>query len=192
MKTISQDNYNTFYYINSCDGYNESGKLPDRLVSLLKYLSSGLSVLDIGCGRGEIAKALTDRFVISIDYSLASMALFHKNNDINSINRTYIRHDVSNGLAWLSSDFFDTIILADIIEHVYDDTLSILASESVRLLKKGGLILIDTPISTRESFLHVNIKKSVQCVVDVFKGTELVISEWYKEPEHCHIILRKI
>jgi 2-polyprenyl-3-methyl-5-hydroxy-6-metoxy-1,4-benzoquinol methylase len=189
MKQVSQDMYDKLYYTQSCDGYAADGRLPPRIVSLLKYLGDSKNIIDIGCGRGEIAKSLSDRFVVSLDYSLASMELFYQNN---TTDKPYVRHDMAQGIGWLTSNYFDCVILADIIEHVYDDVLSVLATESVRLLKTGGLLLIDTPIKTRGSPHHVNIKNSVTDVVTMFPGTVLVTSEWFKEPEHCHIIVRKV
>lgn len=192
---VDQSKYNHEYYMANCDGNND-GSLCGRQLSLIKYLSDNdIRILDIGSGRGELAKNLVSRQVISLDYSIAAMEIFHKNN---GDRKTYIRHDVTCGVPWLTDCFFDTIILLDIIEHLPSEYINIVSNDILRILRSNGRILIDTPICEGDSSseLHINIQKSVEDVVNIFQSdrykTELISSEWFIKPEHCHIVLRKV
>lgn len=189
MISVPQEKYDEKYFTENCDGFDCNGELPGRLKSLIKYIDGGYkTILDIGCGRGEIAKNIKDKFVVSLDYSIAAMNIFHSYNTPEKI---FIKGNISTGLNLIRSEYFDCIIIADVIEHIYDNELAILTEEASRILRHGGRILIDTPINTSGSELHINIKKTVSEVISIFKDMVLVISEWYKEPEHCHIILKK-
>jgi 2-polyprenyl-3-methyl-5-hydroxy-6-metoxy-1,4-benzoquinol methylase len=192
MRTVPQDKYDDDYFTHNCEGYTADGMPGRRLETLLSHIDIKFgNVLDTGCGRGEIAKCLVGKGfqVISIDYSLAAMRRFH---EVNGANCTFIRHDVARGMDWLRENYFDCVILADIVEHLYPEDLLVLGKDTVRVARRGALILIDTPIMKGgESELHVDIKESVQEVHKYFQGTELVNTHWYKKPEHCNIILRK-
>lgn len=194
MIHVPQSRYTREYYLHNCDGYTEDGSLCRRLQTLLSHRGEGgegLEVADIGCGRGEAAKYLTENgyHVFSVDYSYAAVPLFEKNC---GDGLPFLRHDVSLGMPWLKDGFFDLVILADIIEHLYPEQLRVLAADVLRILKKGGSCLIDTPIMEGgESELHVDIKNSAQAVMSFFPGFKLIATHWYKKPEHCNLILVK-
>jgi 2-polyprenyl-3-methyl-5-hydroxy-6-metoxy-1,4-benzoquinol methylase len=149
-----------------------------------------MKVFDVGCGRGEITKHLSGlgHEVLATDYSQAAARLFQQNVP----GGTFLLRDATLGFPWIASDYFDLVVLADVVEHLYDEHLCVLAREAVRMLKPGGMILIDTPIMKGgESKLHVDIKESAQEVHAYFTGTQMIGTHWHKKPEHCNIILRK-
>lgn len=186
MRNVPQEKYNDVYY-RDCEGYTESGDPGRRLLTLYSYIpEKAESIIDIGCGRGETARHFKDRFVLSIDYSVAAMKRFY---EVNGFSRPFLRHDVSLGMPWVADNSFDCAILADIVEHLYPEQLKVLGSDVVRIVKPEGLILIDTPIMKGgESELHVDIKESWEEVHQYFNGTELVGTNWHMKPEHCNII----
>jgi len=190
MNVVPQSKYDDNYY-HDCEGWTEDGMPGKRLKTLYKFIpEDAKNIVDIGCGRGETAKYFEDRFVLSMDYSIASMKRFH---EVNEDRKTFIRHDVSKGMSWLESGFFDCAVLADIVEHLYHEQLMVLGLETVRLVKSEGIILIDTPIMKGgESELHVDIKESAQDVHDYFPYTVLVGTNWFMKPEHCNIILKVV
>lgn len=188
---VDQSKYTREYYIDDCEGCTNDGLPGPRIKSLLKYVpEKAKNILDIGCGRGEVAKELNTMDVISIDYSNAAMQIFNENN-ISS--KTFIRHNVIDGLGWLREEFFDVIILSDVIEHIDNEYLCNIVNDIVAVVKINGLILIDTPITSKscQSELHINLYESIHEVCELFTGTTLVTTEWYMNPEHCHIILRR-
>jgi len=199
MNGVPQEKYDENYYTHNCEGFTESGMPGTRLQALLSHFFrlngeeiARKKVFDMGCGRGEVARFLSVKGcqVLSADYSLAACKRFH---EVNMAELPFIRHDLSKGMPWIQNDYFDLVVLADVVEHVYKDQLEVIGQDAVRVAKHGGLILIDTPIMNGgESELHVDIKASAQEVHNFFKGTELLGTHWHKKPEHCNIILRKI
>lgn len=195
MRTVPQEKYDTAYYKHNCDGFTEDGSLCRRLSTLLgqyPWTGSPRRVLDVGCGRGEVAKYLTamGHKVVSMDYSVASMEMFHK---LNGATVPFIRHDAGEGLWFIAPHCFDVVILADIVEHLYKEQLCALGIAVSYSCRPQGTILIDTPIMNGgESELHVDIKASAAEVHAFFPDTTLVGTHWHKKPEHCNIILRKV
>lgn len=196
MRNVPQSEYTEDYFEHCCEGFTPDGTPGRRIMTLLSHYQElgGKNVLDLACGRGEVAKYMRNfpnTFTLSIDYSLAAMKRFH---EVNEDKEVFIRHDLSRGMPWLKGEFFDLVVMADIVEHVYPEQLQVIGRDAVRLVKSfGGIILIDTPIMKGgESKLHVDIKESAQEVHAYFPGTELVGTHWHKKPEHCNIILRKI
>ena len=185
---VPQSKYDDAYYL-LCEGWTEDGSPGRRLRTLYNFVpEEAKHIIDIGCGRGETAKYFDDRFVLSIDYSIAAMRRFH---EVNKDRKTFIRHDVSKGMYWIETGYFDCAILADIVEHLYPEQLTTLGFETVRLVKSEGIILIDTPIMKGgESELHVDIKESADEVHKYFPRTKLIGTNWFMKPEHCNIILK--
>ena len=193
MRCVPQALYDEHYYTDNCDGFTESGDPGSRLLALLAHLDpDAKKVLDLGCGRGEVAKYLGERGcdVLSIDYSFAALNRFRV---VNGDKRPFVQHDLSRGSPWLKDEYFDCVVIADLVEHVYHEQLIVVASDAVRVCRRGGTILVDTPIMDGgESDLHVDIKASVGEVHEYFVGTVLAGTHWYMKPEHCNIILRKV
>lgn len=192
MRSVPQSKYTSDYYEHCCEGFTEDGLPGRRIRTLLSHAGRGvgLHVLDIGCGRGEVAKWIGGmNQVVSLDYSFAASEFFYKNN---GDTQPIIIHDASKGFPWIRSEYFDLVVLADVVEHVYPEQLKIIGIEVVRVSAPGALILIDTPIMKGgESELHVDIKESAQEVHSYFPYTRLVNTHWHKKPEHCNIILQK-
>lgn len=109
---------------------------------LLELLDSGpTSVLDVGCGNGEILEAVKRSrpgittavgmdMASSVADKLAKRGLQGVAGDLNA--------------AWPFADAtFDVVIAAEIIEHVFDTDL--LVKEAFRVLAPGGSLVLTTP-----------------------------------------------
>jgi 2-polyprenyl-3-methyl-5-hydroxy-6-metoxy-1,4-benzoquinol methylase len=75
----------------------------------LDSVPAGARVLDLGCGRGHVAKALKDKgcHVVGVDLSVDPA-----NCD------EALQHDLNQGLPDLGGRAFDHILLLDVIEHL--------------------------------------------------------------------------
>ncbi len=91
-------------------------------------------LLDLGCGNvpmwGMYKHYISESVCVDWDNSE------HPNPHID------IRTDISKQLPF-NDDEFDTIICSDVLEHIYNPTEVL--DEMVRICKKGGHILINTP-----------------------------------------------
>lgn len=113
---------------------------PSKLISYLAVkfnLNKGMKLLEIGSGRGDFLNAFDDFGIecygIDIDPSAKK---FTPNLDIQIV-------DITKDIFPYEDNTFDVIFQKSVIEHVY--TPNHLISESIRVLKKGGKLIILTP-----------------------------------------------
>lgn len=107
---------------------------------LLKYLKPNQTVLDVGCSDGSLGLRIRKVFkskVYGIDVSPKAIETAKNNLDL------AILADASFDALNLDDDYFDVIIFADVLEHVYDARQLLIRME--RYLKPGGYYLISVP-----------------------------------------------
>src|SRR4030042_5466049 len=156
MKRVNPKHYTRRYYLNECSGYkefNETGgeKLEPRLDTIVREFPSvrNARVLDIGCGRGELALWLVKHganYVDGIDYSENAIKLANKiknkqNRKIaNNIN--FIKLDATD-IDQLNKKY-DLVIMTEVYEHLYKEELDIVFSKIKKLLKENGVLYLHT------------------------------------------------
>lgn len=103
-----------------------------------KYIKKG-TVLDIGCGTGDILLLLKemgwDVYGTEIDENAISIA---RKNGLKNVTFAAVK-DINN----FPNNFFDAVRLYHVIEHINDPNLCIKIIH--KKLKKGGQLLITTP-----------------------------------------------
>ena len=107
-------------------------------------------VLDVGCGIGIITKHVADagavESVVAIDYSPEAIAKARL-----KFGHGKIRYLAANALDLpLDDDSFDTVLIAEVIEHLDLDDQRRLLEEAGRVLRPGGRIFGTTPEVQRE------------------------------------------
>ncbi len=107
---------------------------------LLKAYPSA-SALDLGCGRGEWLELLIERGLVPLGIDLDEGML----SSCTQLNLPVQLGDAIDLLAKLPADSQVVISAFHLVEHITFDQLQILASESIRVLKKGGLLIMETP-----------------------------------------------
>jgi 2-polyprenyl-3-methyl-5-hydroxy-6-metoxy-1,4-benzoquinol methylase len=148
-----QDTYDKTYFMSDCGGFDSfkktaGKKLEDpRLVAVfcLANPDRHKTILDIGCGRGELAFALSQAGadVTGIDYSAEAIniAVHTFSQKSRKSNPKFIHADF---LTWTTSNQFDIIIATDLIEHLEREHLPELIMKVSKLLKKNGLAIFHT------------------------------------------------
>jgi cyclopropane fatty-acyl-phospholipid synthase-like methyltransferase len=147
--------YDHTYYTQSCHGYDafatHQGKrlLDDRLqaVATIACLKRTGRVLDLGCGRGELAYYFAQQGfeVTAIDYSQAAIDLAQQCfADEPELQRRvqFICADVNQ--VELDLGNYDLAIATDLIEHLAPSELSQLYPRIRQWLKPDGLLIIHT------------------------------------------------
>lgn len=155
MRRVDPKVYTKKYYLTDCTGYNEykesfGDTLEVRFQELLPYLNvkKGEKVLDMGCGRGELVylSAKNGAESYGIDYSKDGIELAQK------LKKTKPK-EIQKRMNFLvmdakeltfSDSFFSTIILTDVVEHLYPEELDLVFKEIKRVLKKNGKVVIHT------------------------------------------------
>lgn len=155
MRRVNPKVYTKDYYLTDCTGYVEFKKsygklLEPRFIELIKYFSikSGMRVLDVGCGRGEMVfyAAKHGAEGIGIDYSKDSIELARvaqKKQSKQIQNKTEFIHMDAKKLKF-SENYFDLIIMTDVVEHLYPEELELAFKEIKRVLKPNGQLIIHT------------------------------------------------
>src|SRR5512133_3051326 len=85
-----------------------------RLTEIYRLLiSPGLSVLEVGCGRGDLLASVSPSVGVGVDFSPEMLAIARKNHP----NLTFIQADAHN----LQLDQqFDVIILSDLVNDIWN------------------------------------------------------------------------
>ena len=151
LQSITQEESHKFdaFYVAFEDRFRGSREdIKARLNVYLPYLENlafpkeEITLLDIGCGRGEWLELLTEH-----DYPNV------KGLDLNRIMVTQsqemglcvVESDVLAYLSTLEDESLCVLTGFHIIEHLPFEVLMKLFEESYRVLKKGGLIIYETP-----------------------------------------------
>jgi SAM-dependent methyltransferase len=114
----------------------------------LANLRSGLRLLDLGCGRGEVAvhAALRGTSVVALDYSPDCVRL---TREAVALMTTDAALDVDEVLADATAlpfpdASFDRITMLDVVEHLFPWQLDLTMREVRRVLKPDGYAVIHT------------------------------------------------
>ena len=106
---------------------------------LIAYPS--ISAIDLGCGRGEWLELMTEIGVISLGVDVdKEMLSVCANLNLNALYADAIGH-----ISALPSHSHGVITAFHLVEHISFDQLQSLVSEAMRVLKPGGLLIMETP-----------------------------------------------
>ena len=148
---VSSHLYNEHYYRES-DGisYYRRAVAPPKIKKAMRLanVKEEMTIVDIGCGRGDFIFALDEEKVrfIGIDYSQEAMSM-------SSSLRAKLPEDKQVSISLLLSDgtelplksqSADVIFLMDLIEHLYPEQLKKCMAECKRVLRTGGKLIIHT------------------------------------------------
>jgi len=158
--TGRDDKYASFYtsaYFKS-SLYDYTSYRIDKILSF-SMTKMGCRVLDVGCGPGEIAVrcAMLGGDVFGIDVSRDALRLSAESGIKRNIKLSLFEFDGRN--IPFKDGTFDSIILADVVEHVDDSTLNDLIKECSRLLAAKGRVVIHTSPTKNIIVLTEAIKK---------------------------------
>lgn len=153
--SVPSTEYTREYFEFACDGYEEfslhKGSVIPKRLSIpidLANIKVGNSVLDIGCGRGEILlqSINSGAMGIGVDYSVAAVKITQQN--LKSLPTKYQNSFIVNICDAmhlpLKSESIDIVFMLDVVEHLYPEELENTYSEVWRVLKHGGKLIIHT------------------------------------------------
>ena len=120
--------------------YLDRSKKARRIDALLKNIghinASGLTILDVGCGNGQIASYFAEKnecVGVDVDCHL----------DDTSSDRPFLFRLVESEWLPFEEESFDVVVSHHVIEHVTDQNLHL--SEIKRVLKPGGICYLACP-----------------------------------------------
>ena len=152
-KSLPSTLYSRQYYLRFCGGYDEfsAGEIPTRLRLALSYgqLGEGMNVLDIGCGRGELAIGCAELgcSVSGVDYSFEALTLaeeFTSSSFKRKIQERIRLQQMNAKQLAFAPRTFDRVFLIDVVEHLYPEELERVFREVKRVIKPGGRVIVHT------------------------------------------------
>lgn len=141
----SNTDVSEYYFGENCGPY---------FVRAIKKDLVGKSLLDIGFGNGAILKLLVQRkfLVYGIESSIENI-----NKALENFKSIGIEPDLRKFKIPLpfESNFFDNILLTEVIEHLIEGEINTILNESYRILNDNGVIVITVPYkeNLRKSFV---------------------------------------
>ncbi len=150
-------------------------------LALLARADLGIRILDLGCGPGAIAVrcAVLGSQVYGVDISKAALKLSAQRAREVGVRLALFEFD-GRSLPFRDSSF-NSIIMADVAEHIDDKTLSCLLRESSRLLLPGGRLVLHTAPALEAMRISGLIRKLTLGALDL--QSRLTTPEY----EHLHI-----
>ena len=161
---------------------------------------TGRTVVDVGCGMGTftIEAALMGATAIGVDPAIAALQTARGLAAQLSAHRAeFVAADAAE--LPLPAETADTVICADLTEHLDDATLAAVVKESARVLRPGGIFALYTPSPThlferlkqRGWFIeddpsHIGLRP-MQELESVVRAAGLEVERAYHRPTHIPV-----
>jgi SAM-dependent methyltransferase len=129
----------------------EDFKRLDFIVSSIrKKCPAAARILDIGCGNGNISRALGSLGyrVVGVDIDPESVEKAKQQNTFPNV-----RYEISDAQEYISTGSFDAVVCSEVLEHLTDPEA--LVKTISQILEPGGLFIATVPngYGPRESFI---------------------------------------
>ena len=125
-------------------------------------------ILDIGCGSGSLIKVLRKESTKLKPYGIDISNLGHPEKVMN-----FYQTDAES--LPFKDKFFDLVFLVDILEHVVNPQAVL--KEAIRVLSKGGYILIRTPSILSPIIYKLSLKEYIRHQLGFYAGCSNDLSE---------------
>ena len=116
----------------------------DRFEAAIKWAGTGKRLLEIGAGSGNIVNVLRTNYKECVATEISSPRVSAlKTNFSDDPKVQILPHNIESENLPFPAEYFDTILLIDVIEHLIDPIPALI--EIYRVLKHGGKLLVHTP-----------------------------------------------
>lgn len=157
LEKLGYDTFNN--YIDICDWMirrQEYNFAIDRFEEYAEGKDTKLMALDIGCGVVPLCNYFSNQGheVTALD-PIESDIDFIIQNDMNSIYDSNVKYLHGYGeILPFEDDSFDVVYSVSVLEHIPTGNDKIVLSEAMRVLKKGGLLILTTDVVPNNKQLH--------------------------------------
>lgn len=155
QKKVDPSHYTKKYYLTDCSGYDlfkktKGSSLDDRLAFIANQLPvrPNLRVLDLGCGRGELAIWLAKKrcIVTGVDYSNAAIDLANQaRSKLKSVEKSRLTFQVGDiDRLPFPKNSFDAVVCTEVLEHIYTWEQEKMLEQLAFILTPSGFIFFHT------------------------------------------------
>jgi len=159
------------YFMNDQCGHEQLKIRIDWIISQI----IGPRILDIGCAEGILCHltSLRDDIIEIYGIDLCENIL-KKARELNKSEKIKFNIGFSEDLKF-SDNYFDSVIMGEVLEHVYDEKEAI--GEAYLVLKPGGKIIVTCPYKGKLSKQHIRIfnEEDIIELFKLFKSEEFLI-----------------
>lgn len=149
QKLVDEEHYlNESLYVFFEDRFRGTRQeIKNRLVYYLSFLREANAgspesiILDAGCGRGEWLELLKEHDLAAKGVDLNKMAI----RQCNDLGLDAVQTDIIEHLHLLPDGSVGAVTAFHLIEHLPFETLLKFMDESLRVLKPGGIVILETP-----------------------------------------------
>ena len=161
-----------FDYFEERKGATEHDERRVREYIISKIPKGVNSILDVGCGKGWVAKEFLPKgkTVVSLDISVTNPSIVKKLYS----NPKHFAIAADSFHLPFNNESFDCVIASEIIEHVFDPEGFV--KELFRVVKKGGSLIITTPYKEKIVYylcIHCNQKTPANAHIHSFDEKKL-------------------
>ena len=161
-----------FDYFEERTGATEHDERRVREFILSKVPKNVNSILDVGCGKGWVAKEFLPKGkrVFSLDISVTNPAIVNKLYS----NKNHFGIAADSFYLPFNDESFDCVVASEIIEHVFDPAGFV--KELFRVVTKGGSLIITTPYKEKLIYylcIHCNKKTPANAHLHSFDENKL-------------------
>ena len=144
MRESTKQNWETFWQKKSdlAEVYSNSPRIRQNLLPLMELKDAAILEVGAGTGRDSLYMAEDGARLVLLDYSMNSLKLIQEALPASS------RVSILGGNAFslpFPDNSFDVVFHQGLLEHFHKPEASKLLMENIRVLKKGGLLVVDVP-----------------------------------------------
>lgn len=97
-------------------------------------------VIELGCGEGHLTRAIADRGLEVLGVDIGGKRIRQAREFYPDLN--FEQMDI---LEMETEDTYDTVVIAEVLEHVYEETGDAMLEKAWRLLEPGGRLIVSVP-----------------------------------------------